>query len=346
MTNDPPQARLYFNRVVPDPLIEALAPGGPFHSLVELARGHLALERSLDLQLRADGKATNRTRGWATLYVGLTKALDLRFDERKGYRIVPQGQFGRFAETQAGTSPTWASWLPLEKLAAVWADVLAFAEEVIASAAPSHTETEGWMQAALSAQTNGDFTVIDRESQFGFDSAPARRDHHASIKDQLAGLEIQGAWFRTIPRFGGELDALAIDDRGRLLIVEVKPGSSIPSLFWTPAQVTFYHRLFSDWVKQGQAQARIVLEQLAEQRRRIGLVGSPARPLGPHLELVPVIAVGGEVKEVEKANARMVEVWRSIAQAGISDVEPEVWQFDREGDYRKFGLGELRRTAH
>src|SRR5258708_6793228 len=72
---------LSYDRRVPEQLLSALTAGGWADWLVEYGR---AGQFALDLQLRGyAGKQGH----WATLYVGLTKVVDLHYRASKGFRL-------------------------------------------------------------------------------------------------------------------------------------------------------------------------------------------------------------------------------------------------------------------
>src|SRR5207302_1685926 len=91
-------------------------------------------------------------------------------------------------------------------------------------------------------------------------------------------------------RLGGELDLLAVDPVGRLLVIEVEPGTSVPGITWAPLQVTFYAELFRKWASEvGDEQAREGLSAMLQQRVALGLTQDPRRSLRQPLDIVPVV---------------------------------------------------------
>ena len=94
-----------FDRRAPDGLMDALRPAGFAHSLVEYGRSGAY---ALDLQFRG---YADRPGGWVTLYVGLTKVLDLDFLP-SGFRL---GAHATYTGGGHGWDPAWqqrhpASW--------------------------------------------------------------------------------------------------------------------------------------------------------------------------------------------------------------------------------------------
>ena len=54
--------------------------------------------------------------------------------------------------------------------------------------------------------------------------------------------------------FGGECDLLAVDARGRLLAVEIKPRN-VSSIAWVGIQATIYAELFTRWLRSPRSAA-------------------------------------------------------------------------------------------
>lgn len=331
---DNPEGALRFDRRVPEGLVAALEPDGALHGLVDLVRRQEPPD-ALDLQFRS---ASGRSDGSATLYVGLTKALDLKVDSRREeFQVVPQSHFGP-ASDEGWEKPGWTRWTPFEGMQKVASAILDFARETIAATPDTHTQTEGGMQAVLANAHRDEFALIDRESEFGFASTAAKVEFFDAVKGELdsivAALFQQGNdWARKPKGFGGQLDALALDADGRVLIIEVKPGSATGPLSFTPAQVALYYWLFSKWVEQDEDSARHVLEGMLKQRTAAGLVDREWSVASP-IKLVPVIAVGGEVTSPAVANERMRQIQAGLGAARGHWPEPVIWQFSGPDDIR------------
>src|SRR3954451_11238982 len=105
---------------------------------------------------------------------------------------------------------------------------------------------------ALLGRGTSDFGAIDREVVINFPSQPAKA---AALAGEAAGihaareqLALTRRWAEKEKAFGDELDLLAVDRAGRVLVVEVKHGTDTGGVGWTPAQVALYLRLCQLWV--------------------------------------------------------------------------------------------------
>lgn len=303
---------MYYDRTVSPALIDELRPDGRFGYLAELTRKqHLA-----DLQLR--GYPTT-TRCWATLYVGLTKVLDVH--ENKGmFRLA--GKLSDEAWDPAWAQPHPAAWFDHERIAKyVWGAI---------GNVDARFTNEGAVQAMLCTRASPLFSVIDREAVVGFTNTAERQAIHNALQDPLVAACVPDAvasWFKP-KRFGGELDLLAVDDEGRLLVVEVKPASATSGITWAPFQATFYARLFSAWADEVGPASTAALESMLRQRVELRLTRDPLRPLRQPLEVVPVVAIGGLHDPSKEALKRMWQVQHALLHAGCGSVALEVWRVE------------------
>jgi hypothetical protein len=80
--------------------------------------------------------------------------------------------------------------------------------------------------------------------------------------------------------FGGECDLLAVDARGRLLAVEIKPRN-VSSIAWAGIQATIYAGLFTRWLRSPRSaaadQPEVIIRDMLDQRTRLGLASPKPR---------------------------------------------------------------------
>lgn len=300
---------MYYDRTVSQCLLDELRPNGAFGFLAQLPRTwHLT-----DLQLRAyPGKPAC----WATLYVGLTKVLDVH--ERGGiFRLV-----GKAAES--AWDPVWenghsADWFRNQP------GVVAYVRGALGQVAERFTN-EGAVQAMLCTRASQLFSVIDREAVVGFENTAARTATYRAEQAPLLGAcktDPAPPWFKPKP-FGGELDLLAVDDDGRILVIEIKPASATGGIGWAPLQATFYTRLFRAWAGEAGDRCGQILQSMLHQRVALGLTRDPLRSMRTPVEFVPVVAIGGQPRS-SKALPRLQRVQSALIDAGVGEAGLEVW---------------------
>lgn len=188
------------------------------------------------------------------------------------------------------------------------------------------TRSEGALQAALS-QWPERFEVLDRESVLQHSSDEVRRTYitHA-CGPAKAAAQMLGYKKGIEKGFGNELDGLAVDASGRILVIEAKDGSDVVGVGWTAAQVSVYLRLLQRWVDES-PEAGTDLEDMLEQRRQLGF-SSSGTSVGRPLQLVPVIVLKAPVADVWRANRMMRDVRGALADEGEHLQDLEVWVAD------------------
>lgn len=330
-----------FDRRVPSELADALAPGGPMHELVELARSEFGWENGLDLRLRA---RPGHTGARATLYLGLTQVLHVHHHGPGRFKLEGQGGKG-FAEKLDPTlfDRSWAQPQPLSALASVWPAVMIYVRAAVAAAPSRYLTSEGLVQARL-GRGGENFVTIDREIVINFASQPikdvALSDEVAGIRAAREKLALSHRWAERDKPFGDELDMLAVDRQGRVLVVEVKHGGDTPGVGWTPAQVARYLRLCQLWV-DATPWASSILNGMLQQAREIGLVTDLSFEVADPLTLVPVIAIGEPVKNATVASERMRLVHDALAEQDVDLGGLQVWSVDAGGSVENRGLSGL-----
>jgi hypothetical protein len=317
---------LRYDRRAPTELMEALGPEGFAHSLVEYGRSGAYW---LDLQLRGYENGADH---WATLYVGLTKVLDLDYLTSKGFRL---GAHPTHGNPENGWQTEWQRRHSAEWWAQRWPQVEDYLEGVIPKVGAPHLK-EGAVQAAIGGFESADRIVIDREGVVTFDSDPEKKAASEHLRRPLLdALERSDppAWWTGRPKtLGGECDALAINAAGELLTIEVKPADS-NTLPWALVQVMHYANLFRAWAAQPPAKGRpapaAVLQGMLDQRRNLGLVrNSGAFQVADPVVVRPVLAFDRRASVA--ARKRLLEVASHLQSQDIN-VDVEMYEVNRIG---------------
>lgn len=311
---------LLYARTVSQPLLDALT--GPLAGLLDWRRCDLALR---DVQLRREPKGT---RCWVTLYLGLTSVLDV--DELKGrFRL-------RAHTTHRQAVPNdvpWSSWLSAAELEGVWPAMSSYLELVVDAVHPRWTDFEGTVHALLSNGSHHGLAVVNREASVSFRDKGVRASRcaawQAALVDAAQAVATNGPWWAALPgrRLGTSPDFLAIDDAGRLLVLEAKPAAAGEGLVWSPLQVGFYARMWAALLAEVPA-ARGQLEAELAQRQALGLLPDGAcTTLAEPLQVVPVVGIGpGVVSPEVWRRLRAVAAALTAAAAGPPVQPLEVWR--------------------
>src|SRR4051812_23805010 len=283
--------RIRYDRRVTDGFLDLFHDGGVARSLTEYAR---KARFPVDLQFRRNPKTGAEH---ASLYVGLTSVLNVYSKPKRSNS--PAGGLAldahrTWTDGRYGFDASWRETAPIEEWAKRWTDVENYLEKVIPAVSDtSHARIEGAVQAAVSAFSDGTRVMLDREVVPHFLDTTTKRAVLEPISQGLVAALVreQPVTSRVPPSFGAECDLLALDDRGRLLAVEVKPHAN--SLVWTPAQATMYARVLQAWVEDDSAGTpgwQAVIRGMLHQRRKLGLADPFSVEPSEPPQVVPVIA--------------------------------------------------------
>jgi hypothetical protein len=107
---------------------------------------------------------------------------------------------------------------------------------------------------------------------------------------------------------GNELDFLALDKQGNLLIIEFKHGSSTSGIYLSPIQIGLYYDIFTSYPKVDLERA--VFEMLA-QKQKIGLINPDWTSPNRIKNIIPVVIISG-FKEKSTAKSTFHEVLKPL----------------------------------
>jgi hypothetical protein len=281
-----------YDRRVSDSFLSFFLGGGPLGRLRVIAQ-QAALP--LDLQMRKDPKTGGQ---WASLYAGLSSVLDVHLT-KKGLRFKAHPTFA--GDSKFGFSKTWATPMDPADVAAEWLEIELYLERVIPYAVRTHAMTEGLVQTVVAKKTTDEWAILDREVTPSFRDILYKQSVIAEcMQPLLASTEAAAATLVKVPagpkKFGTECDLLALDNKGRLLAIEVKPLDAA-TIAWVPAQATMYARVLQYWIDTDPITAtdgitpRRVIEDTLAQRQKLDHSAGFTVNLAEPMSVTPVVVL-------------------------------------------------------
>lgn len=202
---------------------------------------------------------------------------------------------------------------------------------------------EGALQARWASATppwtsaTPPWTMIDREARLRFPNKEAREDFDRQVESTIGPArqvirEISrsrtGLSWREPDKGGGQVDQLAVDDKGNLVLIEIKDAKSSDSsrLFYAPLQLLKYVLIWH------QALRRLTLWNqllaLVDSRQRHGLAPKELVLTGG----IRTAVCFGEFQPSDEVKRRFYEVLGVVNAFRPAGVQPiEVWEF-KPGD--------------
>ena len=167
---------------------------------------------------------------------------------------------------------------------------------------PRWMTRRGRVQSMISSVASSAFGCFQREAVPAFESEAIKNAIVAPITDRIwEAISMRGdapPWWPgvrdrgTRPRAGLEADLLGVDEKRRLVVIEVKPADEIKGIAWAPGQARLYAELFA-LVLEVDPGAGAAIGEMIEQRRRLGLSSPPWElPDQPTIRVVPVVSIG------------------------------------------------------
>lgn len=164
---------------------------------------------------------------------------------------------------------------------------------------------EGYYQNILSRRygmcgaLTDEFAIVDKEAVIGYANEKEKAKEYSSFRTRYKNLlkvisakdpQRYGSNLRKKP-IGNEVDFLALDRNGDLLIIEYKHGTNTSGIYLSPVQIGLYYDLYNDFHIKKTELFRDAIFSMLKQKQEIGLINS-AWPK-PHeiKNLIPVLVI-------------------------------------------------------
>ncbi len=307
---------MYYNRTLSKGFADLFMDGGPLRWLIDYVRSN----SDLDFQLRR-----NEQEEWASIYRRRTQILGIKPSSETGHltlfaddahKEVCSDLYGN----KAVTSVTHVYQSCLDK-------IRDFRKEKGPKDFFYENKKEGYYQHMLARDygilSNADsiFVIVDREAVPGYDSNEEKQSILGSLKERynkLKGKVGQNCWAP-----GDELDLLALDKTGNILLIECKhhDKNNSQQIYQLPLQVGFYHELLSSRELEGKLQEGVL--KLLSQKQELGLISRDWKVPALSGKIIPMINVS-EPNYKSRAYDRLSEILNSCRKEKGQDFLKEL----------------------
>lgn len=286
---------MYYDRKLTDNFKDLLEQNGIYRWLFDYVKGNVDLDFLI---------GRNKQKQWISIYRGLSKIVSIetnikadkiRIDAALPYkRIAAENNLAIYGEkdntdlskdkldcliTKIRTDPKFNRYYANKK--------------------------EGYYQTILSRQygicggTDSQFVIIDKEVVLGYTNQLEKRNRYDCFRDKYKRLQgiiskndpVRFGKYRNKKAIGNEVDFLALDRKGNILLIEYKHGENISGIYLSPLQIGLYYDLFNDYYENNTALFSKAIFAMLEQKQRLGLI-NPLWEKPPKLKrLIPVLVI-------------------------------------------------------
>lgn len=294
---------MYYNRTISKGLANLLENGGELRWLFDFVKKH----KELDFLI---GK--NNSKEWVSIYRGLTRIISVLpinnttvfIDADNKYKNISPNLYGQKSVNENFQND-------IEHLITQIEQNRQFDRYY-------KNKKEGYYQNELSkiygicGNSDTDFVIIDKEAVIGY-SNQAEKDNllgniqqkYKQLQREISALnpELYGKDLGK-KAIGNELDFLALDKDGNILLIEYKHGTNTSGIYLSPLQIGMYNDIFTSFSKIDLGNS--VFEML-EQKQKIGLINPNWENPYCIKDIIPVLIIS-EFNYNSSAKTRFDEI--------------------------------------
>lgn len=285
---------MYYKRVISNKLQRLLMCGGELHWLYNLVRER----KELDFLI-----GSNNTQGWILVYCGTTRFLKITLN-RNRVNIAADHKYLKYAKDKGldiyGIRET--TDLNFEK---DFVQMLVYLRQDNQLDRHYHNKKEGYFQNLFSRQFgidgtgNEKFVVIDKEAVIGYKDIRTKQKYFSekqdifkTIKKHLSEIDAN-KYGRNISKdaLGNEVDFLAVNRSGDVLLIEFKHGSSAKGIYLSPIQIGLYCNIFQDYVSHNRQVFIDDIGEMIRQKKSMGLISPNIPEVTLTGKIIPMLVI-------------------------------------------------------
>jgi len=280
---------MYYNRTVSKSLADLLSFGGQLRWLYDFVKE----QPDLDFLLYK-----NNTSEGISVYRGLSRILTIR--EHAGNLILSAApSYVAFNKPLYGVKNLNTNFQ---------ADLELVIKQVRANVNPKlaryyNCQKEGYYQSAFSRNfgicgaPDSDFVLIDKESVIGYLDSNYKTqlltksiiNKYKQLQSTISSINPKLYGNNLVKKsLGNELDFLALDKNGNILLIEFKHGENTSGIYLSPLQIGIYHEIFTSYPWQDLQNA---VFSMLEQKQKIGLINPAWQKPKTINQIIPILII-------------------------------------------------------
>jgi hypothetical protein len=280
--------RLYYNRTLSPEFSKLIEEGGSLRWLFQFVRD----QADLDFLI-----GRNSSKEWISVYRGLTRIISITpFKESHSILIDADSKYKNILSRLYGIKNVNENFQnDLEFLIKEIDEKQEFDRYY-------KNKKEGYYQNLLSrkygicGKPEDDFVIIDKEAVIGHDNQSEKDKIFGSIQAEYKRLQKDISilnserYGKNLEKksIGNELDFLALDKEGNILLIEYKHGTNTSGIYLSPLQIGLYYDVFKKFAFDELSKS--VLEML-KQKQKIGLINPGWAVPSKINNIIPVLII-------------------------------------------------------
>ena len=148
---------------------------------------------------------------------------------------------------------------------------------------------------ALNATNDSEFIIIDKEAIIGYENQDEKDILFTPMQDKFKKLQKllsstdERKFGKNLDKkaLGGELDFIAIDREGNILLIEYKDGTNTSGIYLSPIQIGFYTELFKEF--EGNLEESLL--SMLKQKQEMGLISKEFKVPSKLKDIIPVLMI-------------------------------------------------------
>jgi len=278
---------MYYNRTISKEFASLLENGGELRWLFDFVKNH----RELDFLI---GK--NNSKEWISVYRGLTRILTILpinnisvlLDADDKYKDISPNLYG-----QKNLSENYQNEIEY---------LITQIEQNSKFDRYYKNKKEGFYQNELSkifgicGKPDTDFVVIDKEAVIGYSDQAEKDNLFGNLQQKYKQLQREISDLNPErygkdlggKAIGNELDFLALDKDGNILLIEYKHGTNTSGIYLSPLQIGLYNDIYTSFPKND---LECAVFEMLEQKQKIGLINPNWKKPNCIKDIIPVLII-------------------------------------------------------
>jgi hypothetical protein len=278
-----------YNRKISGSFSSLIEKGGEMRWLYDFVRNH----KELDFLI---GK--NESEEWISVYRGLSRIITIsptsnhkiiKIDGAEAYKAILPELYGNKSVIQNFQND-------IENLIAQ-IELNSQFDRYYTNKKEGYYQNEFSKIYGICGSPDTDFVIIDKEAVIGYSNQAEKDIRLGNIQQKYKQLQREISalnperYGKDLGKkaIGNELDFLALDKDGNILLIEYKHGTNTSGIYLSPLQIGLYYDIFTMYRKDNKLE--IAVFEMLEQKQKIGLINPNWKKPNGIKDIIPVLII-------------------------------------------------------